>query len=71
LEKYILTDHAALEMRRRDITEEDVRKVMFSPEQKIDVRKGRCVYQSRLSFGEPAHIYLFRVFVDIDRDQRK
>ena len=55
-------------MRRRDITEEDVKKVMVSPEQKVDVRKGRCVYQSRLSFGEPARNYLVRVFVDIDRE---
>jgi hypothetical protein len=57
-----------MEMRRRNITKEDVKKVMISPEQKVDVRKGRCVYKSRLSFGEPARDYLLRVFVDIDRD---
>lgn len=66
--KYILTDHARMEMRRRDITEEDVQKVMISPEQKVDVREGRCVYQSRLSFGELNRMYLVRVFVDVDRE---
>ena len=41
---------------------------MTSPEQRIDVRKGRCVYQSQLAFGEPTREYLVRVFVDIDRE---
>ena len=71
MEKYILTDHALLEMRRRSIVEEDVKKVMISPEQKLDVRRGRCVYQSRLSFGEPARNYLVRVFVDIDCEPKE
>jgi hypothetical protein len=67
LDQYILTDHALMEMRRRDITKEDVKKVMISPEQRLDVRKGRCVYQSILAYGEPARDYLLRIFVDIDR----
>jgi hypothetical protein len=68
LDQYILTDHALMEMRRREITKDDVKKVMTSPEQRIDVRKGRCVYQSKLAFGEPTREYLVRVFVDIDRE---
>ena len=71
MEKYILTDHALMQMQRRDITEEDVKNVTASPEQKVDVRKGRCIYQSKLSFGEPARIYLVRVFVDEDREPKE
>jgi hypothetical protein len=51
-----------MEMRRRNITEADVKKVMISPEQKLDVRKGRCVYQSRLSLGAQTRDYLVHVF---------
>jgi hypothetical protein len=40
---------------------------MTSPEQKANVREGRTVYQSRLSFGKPPRLFLVRVFVDIDR----
>ena len=71
MEKYILTDHALMQLQRRDITEEDVKNVTASPEQKVDVRKGRCIYQSKLSFGEPARIYLVRVFVDEDREPKE
>jgi hypothetical protein len=68
LADYILTDRALLAMRRRDISEEDIKKVMISPEQRLDIRKGRCVYQSRLAYGEPARDLLVRVFVDTDRE---
>ena len=71
MEQYVLTEHALMEMGRRDITEEDVKKVMISPEQKIDVREGRCVYQSRLPFREPTRNYLVRVFVDVDREPKE
>ncbi len=67
MEEYLLTDHALMEMRLRGITEENVAQVMTSPEQKVNIRKGRTVYQSRLSFGEPPHLFLVRVFVDVDR----
>ena len=59
---YILTDHALMEMRRRDISEEEIKKVMISPEQRLNIRKGRCVYQSRLAYGEPVRDFLVRVF---------
>ena len=71
MEEYFLTDHAFMEMRRRDITEEEVKKVMTSPEQKVNVREGRYVYQSRLTFGEPPRLYLVRVFVDVDREPKE
>jgi hypothetical protein len=66
--KYILTDHAKLEMARRQITEPEVAKVLFVPEQTDIVRTGRAVYQSRLEMGDPPKTYLLRVFVDIDRE---
>jgi hypothetical protein len=65
---YVISEHALFEMKRRGLTEEIVRRVLASPEQKIDVRVGRIVLQSRISMGEPAKLYLLRVFADIDRD---
>ena len=56
-----------MQMQRRGISREAVNKLMTSPDQKISVRQGRTVYQSRLSFGEPQSLYLLRVFVDLDR----
>jgi len=64
---YRVTDHARDEMVRRQITDEDVAKVLAAPEQTETVREGREVYQSRLQFGEPPKTYLLRVFVDLDR----
>lgn len=67
LTNYRLTDHAREEMVRRQITEEEVAKVLAAPEQTETVREGREVYQSRLPSGDPPKTYLLRVFVDIDR----
>ena len=65
---YVLTEHARWEMLRRGITETHVATVLNAPEQREEVRPGRCVYQSRLEFGESSQTYLVRVFVDVDRD---
>ncbi len=65
---YVLTDHARLEMQRRGITETDIAAVLTAPEQSEEVRLGRCVYQSRMTFDDPAKVYLLRVFVDVDRE---
>ena len=64
---YVLTGHALYEMKRRGLTEELVRRVLHSPEQRMDVRPGRIVLQSRIPMGEPAKKYLIRVFLDMDR----
>jgi len=64
---YRVTDHAQKEMVRRQITGEEVAKVLGAPEQTETIREGREVYQSRLQSGEPGKTYLLRVFVDIDR----
>jgi Domain of unknown function (DUF4258) len=64
---YRLTDHARLEMTRRQISAAEVESVLAAPEQTECVREGRAVYQSRIELGEPAKTYLLRVVVDVDR----
>jgi len=66
--QYIIKPHAQLEMKRRQIAEDQVALVLSSPEQMEEVRPGRNVYQSRLTLSDPPQTYLLRVFVDIDRD---
>lgn len=53
-------------MRRRQILDEDVAKVLAGPEQTETVRKGREVFQSRIGSDELSKTYLLRVFVDVD-----
>ncbi len=65
--KYVITAHAAFEMARRGISEEMVNDVMIEPEQRLMVRTGRAVLQSRLARGGTQKAALVRVFVDIDR----
>jgi len=66
--RYRLSDHAIDEMRRRQVGEEDVARVLAAPEQWETVREGRELFQSRSESGDPPKTYLLRVFVDIDRD---
>ena len=62
---YILTDHAATEIERRGLSVVTIEGILKSPEQRLEVRPGRVVLQSRVQeFGSE---YLVRVFVDIDR----
>ena len=63
--EYIVTDHAAFELERRGILLEQVQEVLRKPEQKLIVRKGRQVLQSRVV--HEGKQYLIRVFVDVDR----
>lgn len=65
--EYVITPHAAFEMRRRSIGEATLRAVLDAPEQRITVRPGRVVLQSRTAFGAAGKLYLLRVFVDEDR----
>ena len=62
-----ITEHAFFEMKRRGLTEEMVHLVLSSPEQRMEIRPGRLVLQSRIPMGEPAKTYLLRVFLDVDR----
>ena len=64
---YVISEHALFEMKRRGLSEELVRSVMSSPEQRMDARPGRVVLKSRIPMGEPAKPYLLRVFLDVDR----
>ena len=67
INEYVLTPHAEKEMSRRGLGEDIIRAVLGAPEQWETVREGRVVLQRRIHIGEPARMYLVRVFVDIDR----
>jgi hypothetical protein len=60
------TSHALQEMKRRNISEEEVTQVLVNPEQADKVLPTRAIYQARIEQGEPPKQYLLRVFVDID-----
>ena len=62
LQDAILTQHALELMALRQISEDTVLDVLFTPEQVLPDRPGRVVAQS-IRGG-----YLLRVFVDVDRD---
>jgi len=66
IHEFVFTEHALIEMARRQISEKDVKAVLANPEQTEMVRDGRAVYQSRLEMEEPPKTYLLPVFVDID-----
>lgn len=65
---YRLTDHARLEMARRQINAAEVGQVLAAPEQTEWVRDGRAVYQARIERDEPPKTCGLRVVVDIDRE---
>jgi len=58
-----LTQHARLEIDRRQIPEDLVLAVLESPEQVVAEREGLVAYQSRVAFG-PAGEMLVRAIVD-------
>jgi hypothetical protein len=61
---YILTEHAVRELRRRGLDKQDVNEVLKNPGQRLDLRPGCVVLQSKTH--ESGTEYLLRVFVDID-----
>jgi hypothetical protein len=65
--QFVVSAHAAFEMARRGISPETVKAVMIAPEQRLPVRPGRVVLQSRLARGGDPKAALVRVFVDVDR----
>ena len=65
--EFIISGHARFEMERREISDEVVRQVLESPEQRFQTRTGRVVLHSRVLLGAPATMYLVRVVVDVDR----
>ena len=62
---YILTNHAVIELSRRGLEEQDIDAVLRNPAQRLDLRAGLVVLQSK--YQEGGTEYLLRVFVDIDR----
>lgn len=67
IKNYRLNDHARFEMTRRQISDETITQVLANPDDTETVRAGRAVYQSQIEIGDPAKIYLIRIFVDVDR----
>ena len=65
IDQWVFTPHALAEMARRCISSETVTVVLQAPEQRIPVRTGRDVLQSRLMLA--GKLYIVRVIVDIDR----
>lgn len=63
---YIITAHAAFEMKRRGIDEVVLRRVLARPDERHPVRLGRDVLQSRIEIK--GKTYLVRIFVDVDRN---
>lgn len=63
---YVLTEHAVRELRRRGLDKQAIDAVLRNPGQRLNVRPGRDVVQTKIR-GEGAD-YLLRVFVDIDRN---
>jgi hypothetical protein len=66
IENWVLSQHAEEEMVGRGIDLVTVAAVLADPEQRLPVRSGRDVLQSRVA--QDGKVYLIRVFVDIDRE---
>ena len=57
----VLTPHARVQLARRGLNEEEVRRVLRTPDEVLPVREGRIVAQALVGR------MLIRVFVDVDR----
>jgi hypothetical protein len=66
VENWVLTHHAEEEMARRGIDPATVAAVLAAPEERLPVRPGRDVLQSRVA--QDGKMFLIRVFVDVDRE---
>ena len=64
---FSIAPHALVQLERRGLSAEVVRRVPAEPGQRHAVRGGRVVVQSRLRLGTPVREYLIRVFVDVAR----
>ncbi len=66
IEHWVLTRQAEEEIAGRSLDLATVAAVLAGPEQRLSVRPGREVLQSR--FAQEGKTYLIRVFVDVDRE---
>lgn len=67
MREYVITPHAKSKMARRGLQDEMIQRVLAAPEQRLEIRPGRIVLQSKVAMGVPTRSYLVRVFVDTDR----
>jgi hypothetical protein len=65
-----ISPHARAQATRRGLLEQTILDVAGSPEQRIAVRPGREVCQSRLEEHETGKTYLVRVVVDVTAEGR-
>ena len=61
----VLAEHARTQAVRRRLTEAMVLEVAQSPEQRIAVRPGREIRQTRIAMPAGGKLYLVRLVVDI------
>ena len=66
--KIVLSEHARMQVARRGMNEDEVLGVARSPQQRLPVRRGREVRQSRIATPEGATLYLIRMVVDSSED---
>jgi hypothetical protein len=67
-QKIVLSEHARTQAARRGLSEDVVLGVARSPEQRLAVRPGREVRQSRIGMPEGGTLYLVRAVVDSGQD---
>lgn len=65
IREYVITAHAAFEMKRRGIDEAMLQSVLFEPGQRASVRAGRDVLEARVTIEDKE--FVVRAIVDIDR----
>ena len=63
---YVLTPHASREIARRGLSLATIQTVLTAPEQRIELRPGRVVLQSRMADAS-GRTFLLRAVVDIER----
>jgi hypothetical protein len=64
--RFLITPHALRQLKSRGLDPMLIASVVLNPEQRLAVRPGRHVLQSRLEID--AKRYLVRVIVDVDRE---
>ena len=58
----MISDHAAVEIQRRNIQPDDIQQVFRNPQQVLPARPGRQIYQSIIDMNEKS--YLIRLIID-------
>ena len=66
ISEFIVSDHASQELMRRGIAGDMVATLLSHPDQVLSAGPHRYVFQSIVERGQKD--YLYRVFVDVERD---